>query len=361
MIKKYGIYFLISIIVLSTPLLFSQEAEARTLENIGFKKIGNRIEVSIEYKGDVDFESFMLFGPNRLAVDLSGIEKISSPLNVDVNEMGITSIRSAVYSPGVVRVVLDFSDEIPRYKIEDFEKGLKIYFWKEAKTDSIPVEDVEVLDKEAVIEEPEQPKPASLLPKTLPQEEEKEVEKDDPVKTDDEMRKVGVGLSVGYLSLQDDVFQEVYGKGGIYYNAELSFVLPFSTKYLDVWAGVSQIQVDGKSTAFDENTRLKITVFSMAVRYLIKPAKLTPFFGLGLDYYSYKETLPEGFVVDSIGGYDLGFHFQGGVYLRLTPGLFAKILVKYNVAETTENGIDVDLGGMEYALGMIYRFNLERE
>lgn len=360
MIKKYGIYFLISTIVLSTPLLFSQEAEARAIENIGFKKIGNLVEVSIEYKGDVDFESFMLFGPNRLAVDLMGIEKISSPLNVDVNEMGITSIRSAVYSPGVVRVVLDFSDEIPRYKIENFEKGLKIYFWKEAAAKSIPMEDVEVVDIEAAVEEPEKPTPTPLVPKTPPQEV-KEEEEDTPAKVDDEMRKVGAGFSVGYLALQDDVFQEVYGNGGIYYNAELSFVLPFSTRYLDIWTAVSQFQADGKSTVFDEDTRLKITVFSIALRYLIKPAKLTPFFGLGLDYYSFKETLPEGFIVQSIGGYDLGFHFQGGVYFRLTPGFFAKFLVKYNVAETTENGVDVNLGGIEYALGMIYRFNLERE
>lgn len=360
MIKKYGIYFLISTIVLSTPLLFSQGAEARAIENIGFKKIGNRVEVSIEYKGDVDFESFMLFGPNRLAVDLMGIEKISSPLNVDVNEMGITSIRSAVYSPGVVRVVLDFSDEIPRYKIEDFEKGLKIYFWKEAAAKSIPMEDVEVVDIETAVEEPEKPPPAPPVPKTPPQEV-KEEEEDTPAKVDDEMRKVGVGLSVGYLSLKDEVFQEVYGNGGIYYNAELSFVLPFSTRYLDVWTGVSQYQADGKSTVFDEDTRLKITVFSIALRYLIKPAKLTPFFGLGLDYYSYKETLPEGFIVQSVGGYALGFHVQGGVYFRLTPGFLAKLLVKYNAAKTTENGIEVNLGGMEYALGLIYRFNLERD
>ena len=80
-----------------------------------------------------------------------------------------------------------------------------------------------------------------------------------------------------------------------------------------------------------------------------------------MDYYSYKETLPAGFIVPSVGGYDLGFHVQGGVYFRLTPGFLAKLLVKYNVAKTTENGIDVNLGGMEYALGMIYRFNLERE
>ncbi len=359
MIRKHGIFFLISIIVLSTPLLFSQEAEARAIENIGFKKFENQVEVSIEYEGDVDFESFVLFGPNRLAVELPGIEKVSSSPNVAVNEMGITSIRSAVYSPGVVRVVLDFSDEIPRYKIEDSETGLKIYFWKEAAAESILVEDVEALDKEAVMEEPEKPKPAPLVPELFPQEvEEKE---DNPAITDEEMRKVGVGVSVGYIALQDEVFQEVYGNGGVNYKAELSFILPFSTRYLDVWTSVSQFQADGKSTYYEEDTKLKITTFSLAVRYLIKSNKLTPFFGIGMDYYSYEETLPEGFIVPSVGGSDLGFHVQGGVYYRFTPGLFIKLLVKYNTAKTTENNIDVNLGGMEYALGLIFRFNLERQ
>jgi len=360
MIRKHAIFFLILIIVLSTPILFSQEAEARAVENIEFLKFENQVEVSIEYKGDVDFESFMLFNPNRLAVDLPGIEKVSSSPNMDVNEMGITSIRSALHNPGLVRIVIDFSDKIPRYKIEETESGLKIFFWKEVTADSIPVEDVEVIEKEAVIEEPEKPTPTPIVTKTLPQELEEE-EKDKPVKTDEEIRKVGVGVSVGYLALQDEVFQEVYGSGGIYYNAELSFILPISYRYLDVWAGVSQFQSDGKSTAFEEDTRLKITVFSLALRYLIQPAKLTPFFGLGLDYYSYKETLPEGFDVPSVGGYDLGFHVQGGVYFRFTPGFFAKLFVKYNSAKTTENNIDVNLGGMEYALGLIFRFNLERD
>ncbi len=361
MIRKHVIYFLISIIVLSTPLLFSQEVQARAIENIEFQSTENWVEISIEYDGDVDFESFMLFGPNRLAIDLPGIERVSSSPSVDVNEMGITSIRSAVYSPGVVRVVLDFSEKIPRYKIEDSENGLKIFFWKEAAANSIALEEVEAIDKEVVKEEPdEQPTPAPLVPKTPPQEVEEEKEKK-PAKADGEMRKVGVGVSIGYLALQDEVFQEVYGNGGVYYNAELSFVLPFSTRYLDVWTGVSQFQADGKSTVFQEDTRLKMTVFSLALRYLIKSTKLTPFFGLGMDYYSYKETLPEGFIVPSVGGYDLGFHIQGGVYFRITPGFFAKFLLKYNSAKTTENGIDVNLGGMEYALGLIFRFNLERD
>jgi len=350
MIRKHGIYFLILIIVLSTPLLFSQEAEARAIENIEFQSTENRVEISIEYEGDVDFESFMLFRPNRLAIDLPGIERVSSSPSVDVNEMGITSIRSAVYSPGVVRVVLDFAEKIPQYKIEDSENGLKIFFWKDKAADSIAVEEVEA----------EPPTTAPLVPKTSPQEVEEEKEKK-PAKTDEKMRNVGVGVSVGYLALQDEVFQEVYGNGGVYYNAELSFVLPFSTRYLDVWTGVSQFQADGESTVFKEGTRLKMTVFSLALRYLIKSTKLTPFFGLGLDYYSYKETLPEGFIVPSVGGYDLGFHVQGGVYFRIIPGFLAKLLLKYNSAKTTENGIDVNLGGMEYALGLIYRFNLERE
>lgn len=360
MIRKHGIFFMISIIVLSSPLLFSQEDQAKAIENIGYKKFENQVEVSIEYEGDVDFESFVLFGPNRLAVELPGIEKVSSSPNVDVNEMGIASIRSAVYSPGVVRVVLDFSDEIPRYKIEDSETGLKIFFWKEAAAESILVEDVEAVDKEAIMEEPENPTPAPLVPETPPQEVDEE-EEDKPAKTDVELRKVGVGGSVGYIALQDEVFQEVYGNGGVYYKAELSFILPFSTRYLDVWTSVSQFQADGKSTHYEEDTKLKITTFSLAVRYLIKSNKLTPFFGIGMDYYSYEETLPEGFIVPSVGGSDLGFHVQGGVYYRFTPGLFIKLLVKYNTAKTTENNIDVNLGGMEYALGLIFRFNLEHE
>ena len=163
--KKYGVYFLISIIVLSTSFLFSQQAEARAIKNIGFQNTANQVEVSIEYDGDVDFESFILFGANRLAIDLPGIEKVSSSPEVDVNEMGITSIRSALYSPGLVRVVLDFSDEIPQYKIEDSENGLKIFFWKEAKAENIPIEEAVTIEKEVIVPvERKLSKPIPLVP-----------------------------------------------------------------------------------------------------------------------------------------------------------------------------------------------------
>lgn len=359
MIRKHGILFLIALMIFPMSSLFSQVGELRAIENITFQKLGNQVEVSIEYDGDIPFESFMLFGPNRLAIDLPGVERVSSSPVVNVNEMGILSVRSALYSPGVVRVVLDFSGEIPRYKIQDSETGLKIFFWKEVIAESIPEKDVKPIEKKVVVIQPQQTVKMPLVQKTPPREID-EAKEDSPAKIDYEMRKVGVGVNVGYLALQDEVFQEVYGKGGAYNNAELSFVLPFAARYVDVWTGVSQFKADGKSTHFEEDTELKITVFSLALRYLIKSTKLTPFFGLGVDYYSYKETLPSGFDVPSVGGSDLGFHVQGGVLYRITPALFAKLLIKYNSAKTTENTIDVNLGGMEYALGLIFRFNLER-
>ena len=360
MIRKHGIYFLISIIVLSTPFLFSQVGESQAIEDISFWKSYKQVEIFIQYRRHIDYTSFTLSNPSRLAIDLPGIERVSASPNVDINEMGITSIRSAIHSPGIVRVVVDFSDDIPRYKIEEVEDGLKIFFWKGEETGALQVEADKGLKQKALVKKPESPKPAPIVSETRPQEGEEE-QKEKSAKTDEEMKMMGVGFSLGYLTLKDEIFKEVYGKGGISYNAELSFVLPFSTRYLDVWTGMSQFQTDGKSTFFEEDTRFKMTVFSLALRYLIKSTKLTPFFGLGLDYYSYKETLPEGFIVPSVGGYDFGFHVQGGVYFRVSPGFFAKLHLKYNAAKTMENDIEVKLGGMEFALGLIFRFNLERD
>jgi hypothetical protein len=36
----------------------------------------------------------------------------------------------------------------------------------------------------------------------------------------------------------------------------------------------------------------------------------------------------------------------------------AQLFIKYGSAKTNENDIEVDLGGLSLALGIVYRFNL---
>ena len=81
-----------------------------------------------------------------------------------------------------------------------------------------------------------------------------------------------------------------------------------------------------------------------------------PFFGPGIDYILYKEKYPETFPVESMNGSTFGFHVQGGSYFHLSSSLSAILYIKYNIAKAVKEEVKVNLGGTEWALGLVYYF-----
>jgi outer membrane protein W len=324
------------------------------LVNISFQKTDQQMEVMIETKGDVSYESFSLLNPNRLVIDFFGIEQVASPALLEINQMNIVSIRSALNRPGVGRVVFNFTEDFPSYEIRDTENGVVVLFWTQMLEQREIEEDVvEPPEKAEEVLEPVKKKEAKIPV---------EVDKAEPKKVMapamDEGKKMALGLSIGYMALQDDAFQDVYGEGGLYFRGEYSFLLPIDIESFDVWTGVSLFRKDGKSTVTEEELTLKMTTFSLAVRYLKNMSRFTPFVGVGLDYIVYKETFPEDFIIESVGGSTMGFHGQVGTYIDVIPRLAFKVHIKYSIAKTTENEIEVNLGGIEYGASVVYRFNL---
>lgn len=353
--------YIIFVLLFIAGFLDAHQETNNELVNISFQKTDQQMEVMIETKGDVSYESFSLLNPNRLVIDFFGIEQVASPALLEINQMNITSIRSALNRPGVGRVVFNFTEDFPSYEIKDTENGVVVLFW------------TQMIEQREIKEEVEKPQEkAEEVLEPVQKKEEKipvEVDKAEPKKVvtptmeeragaRDEGKKMALGLSVGYMALQEDAFRDVYGEGGLYFRGEYSFLLPINIESFDVWTGVSFFQKDGKSTITEEELKLKMTTFSFAVRYLKKMSRFTPFVGAGLDYIVYKETYPEDFIIESVGGSTLGFHGQAGTYIDVIPRLAFKVHIKYNIAKTTENEIEVNLGGFEFGAGVVFRFNL---
>jgi opacity protein-like surface antigen len=299
--------------------------------------------------------------PNRLVLDFMGIRSISSMPVIGINEIGIVSIRSALNRPGVARVVFNFTEEIPQYRIEESESGLTLFFWKEAEI-------MEQREPQQITREPIKP-PIEEKKEEKVEEKKKispKIEKPIPTKTEPTpaitekptKNMMSFGISSGFLTLQDDAFRDAYGEGGIFYKGEYSFYLPIKIESIDIWTGVTFFQKNGQTTLTEEELKLRITTFSLALRYLRKLSRFTPFVGIGIDYIVYKETYPEDFIVASVGGSDLGFHAQAGTYIDVLKSLSIKVHIKYNLAETTEDVVTVNLGGIEYGIGLVFRFNL---
>ncbi len=113
--KRTAVATALILILSSLPsLLASQGVE---LKDIRVQKTADKIEVAISLTASTPYESFSLMNPNRLVLDFSGVEKVSSPPMIDIQALGMLSVRSALNRPGVARVVFNFSDESPSYQI----------------------------------------------------------------------------------------------------------------------------------------------------------------------------------------------------------------------------------------------------
>lgn len=352
---------LLSLLSLSCFLVgisMAQPEEAKELRNISFQELENQLKVFIEFDEGIIYESFTLFNPNRLVIDLINGERVSAEPLHEVNSLGVLRIRAAINRPAIIRIVFDFEDNLPLYRIREVESGLEISFWQEEVEEVKEIKPVVKPKEEAKIPK-EEPKKIEEIPKEEP----KKIEERRKLLLEElkerKRNNVSIGFLTGFYFTQDETFKEVYGNSSFFFGGEYSFLLPVkSLKSIDAWISFKTMQDTGLTSYTEEELTLRINHFSVSFRYLVNLNKFSLFIGPGIDYIVYKEKYSETFPIESIGGSDLGFHIQGGSYFHFTPFVAAKIFLKYNISKTIEEDVEVNLGGIEWGIGLVYQFNL---
>jgi len=174
----------------------------------------------------------------------------------------------------------------------------------------------------------------------------------------DEEKYLSIGLQGGAFFPQDVDLQDIYGKSLPFFGAELTLRLPIQEPHgLDLAVGGRQLKADGQTTYTEDETSLRLTNLSVAIRYSYDSGRFAIVIGPGMDYIQYKETYAEGFPVDSIKGNTVGFHVGATAYFHLTGSLSIKAYGKYCGASTENPGFRVNLGGAEWGGGLLYRFH----
>jgi opacity protein-like surface antigen len=173
----------------------------------------------------------------------------------------------------------------------------------------------------------------------------------------DEERYFTVGLLGGICSLQDQVFQELYGKSAPFFGAEMTLRFPIREPHgMDIAAGGRTLTKKGLTSYTKEDLSLRLTDLSLSLRYSYDTGRFAIFLGPGIEYVTYKETYAETFPIDSTNGSHTGLHLTGGAYVHLTSGLSLKGYFKYCRVETDKLGFRINLGGTEWGVGILYRF-----
>ena len=334
--KARRLTIIIALIFFSCHFAAAQYVSQTELIKVSFQKSDLKAECIIECTKPVAYESFSLMNPNRLVVDLTKIEKVLSSPQIQVNDSGILKITTSMQSADTARIVVYFLGDVLKYEISETDEGINLIFGLIEKAVA-PVKKIPAVKQEKKIQ--------------------KLKETTNSIKPSNKKNNFGIYYGVCYI--QDQLFQNIYGKSSPYFGAEYSFKLPIKAiKYLDIWFGFSAWSKSGKTTYFEEDIKLGLSNFSLALRYIGQFGRFAPFIGAGIDYFVYKETYPEGYPVGSIQGSDIGYHLQVGTYIDIVSFLAGKIHIKYNSAKTDiENNI-INFGGVRYGIGLVIRFNL---
>jgi outer membrane protein W len=346
-------------------LTAAQEDTTSVLKNISFEKSQDRLGVKLDIDIPINYESFTLFNPDRLIIDLLGITSFSCEPLIDVNDIGVLAIRTAKNQPDVTRVVFDLMEDIPSYSIEEKEDGLYIYFEVEKPIFEEQPEEIKEtlpLKKEEVKEEIQQPEKKTLQPKKEPAA--KKVPPLPELKTisTSEAKKnkiLTLGLGGGFYFIQDADFQDVYGKSAGYFGGELNFFIPIKGREgIALAIDLKSISASGLTTETEEEVKLKLLPVSFTALYMRHYGRFIPFVGLGGSIFSYEETYPPSFAIPSTKGSTFGLNLQIGTYIKVVETFSFKVFFKFYDARTKENDLNINLGGTEYGVGLAYHFNL---
>jgi len=146
-------------------------------------------------------------------------------------------------------------------------------------------------------------------------------------------------------------FEAVYPTGGLMSGLAISAAIVSDVNfYLEVKYYARQ----GELSFSKEKTDFYMVPISLGVRYIFPLGLFNPYFGAGADFYFYYEDNPIGTTMN----YANGYHASGGTYLRFskTVPLMLNLKVKYTWVRAEQEGIQVQLGGLEYGAGLVFTF-----
>lgn len=100
---------------------------------IWIQKGTSTLIVGIEFQPNTKHLAFEItdIPPNRIVIDIHNTSGIDAGRSININDFGITSIRTGMFKDNIARIVIDAEGELPSYRIEKTDDGLKVVIKKQ--------------------------------------------------------------------------------------------------------------------------------------------------------------------------------------------------------------------------------------
>mgnify|MGYP001765765392 CR=1 FL=1 len=171
------------------------------------------------------------------------------------------------------------------------------------------------------------------------------------------------GLNFGLFTINDKNMKEFYGSSSkAIPGVELAI---HTVRNIDLWLAYRSYTLSATTSYLEDTVDFKLAPLSIGLRYrFARKGMFEPFAGLGVNIYSYKETVGGDSALPDTSDSATGFHVQAGSYIhtKLSRLVLGEVFAKYNFVKQTldfqlPDGTDqYDLGGFELGLGIVLKF-----
>jgi hypothetical protein len=165
------------------------------------------------------------------------------------------------------------------------------------------------------------------------------------------IRQGSLEVLFGSYDMNEPRFEAVYPTGGLMSGLALSSAV---VSEVNLYLEIKYYSRQGELTFSKEKTDFYMVPISLGLRYIFPLGLFNPYAGAGIDFYFYYEDNPIGTTLNFANGY----HMTGGTYVRFskTVPLMASLKFKYTWARAEQEGIRIQLGGLEYGAGLVFTF-----
>jgi len=290
------------------------------------------LETLIRVEGPFEYRFRELRGPKRLVIDLTPVGEILPPEEIRVAAHGVVKIRAWRPEPGTARVEFHLDETPSFYLINRVQEGVHVVFLSGPSGRSAAIGQPEPLPA---------PRAASPAADAAPR-----------------RLTTRLGLSLVNVSLADDRFQTVFAV-----KTASTLALKISQDVLSrgSWVVAAAVEyerygLEGESTLTARGTKVTIAPLSLSLQAAVRAGPFLPYLAGGAVFSRYEETSP----LRDTAGSAMGLGLQGGIYWgpASLPSLKAGAFVKWTRAVAKENGIEVNLGGLEVGAGLSLGFSL---
>ena len=155
--------------------------------------------------------------------------------------------------------------------------------------------------------------------------------------------KVLVEVVGSYFQPSDQAFKDIYG-GGTNFGGEITITV---MKGISLWAGANMYSNTGLTTFTQEETEISITPIYGGLKFRAPGAKVSPYVGLGVGYFQYKETSPIG----SVSQGDIGYIGQLGILVNVVGPFYLDLKGSYTYCKVQPQEVEANLGGFQIVGG----------